>query len=182
MSRSRLLGRKSPIAISMLLLVLAIQASCQASVTPTPTADPVARGRIGQEIKIDRHRVTVDRLVKVDFLTYEERTAAAQGQYVIVLLTVANDSNRGEVLSYQDFLLRDASGQYYAAATSHHLVTGFNPTLAAASVLEVQPFTREVAGLSSVHTALAFDIPREAVPESLSLFGGRGLVSLSSGQ
>lgn len=180
MSRSHRIswGRLSLFGLLSLSLA-SLLLGCQSAISPTPTPPSVVEGSLGQELKFDRYRVTVDRTLRVDFLNYQERTAAAQGRYLVLLITVCNDTNRANQLSLADFLLLDTNGQYHQAATSHHLVTDFDPSLAAGALLEVDPYTTPLPGFGVLHTALVFDLPRDARPASLSLYNGRGVVKLA---
>jgi len=172
--------RSLPVLLTLpLLTALLIPTACQSDTSnqPTPTATVVS-GSVRQELRIGSHRVAVDRTLWVDFLSYQERTAAAQGRYLIVVLSVGNDSNQPEQISLADFLLTDSHRQLYTPATSHHLVPGFNPSLAAAAILPVEPYDKSLSAFGSLNTALVFDVPRDAQGLSLWLYQGKGMVGL----
>jgi hypothetical protein len=129
--------------------------------TRTPRAEPLP---MGSALYTANWGARVDRVQIADVVTSAagDKSAAAEGRFALLFLTIANRSNRPQNVHASTLYIEDGQGIQYR---NDNLASAY------ASVAECQDFALDVAPDESVCLVAAIDIPVGGGPYLLSLDG-----------
>ena len=144
------------------------QAPATAQPTRTPRVEPLP---VGSALYTGNWGLRVDRVQVADFVTSAagDKSAEAQGRFVLVFLTISNRSNRPQNMHASTLYIEDGQGTQYR---NDNLASAY------ASVADCQDFALDIAPEESVCLVAAIDIPVGGGPYLLSLDGASDAILL----
>lgn len=132
-------------------------ASSDQADAPAPAGDTTAK--VGQKVRDGQFEFTVTKVQKgVKSVGDQYVNQKAQGQYVLVSVTVSNIGDKAQMLSDSSQKARDAKGREFSTDTA-----------AAIYMKNNQVFLNEINPGNSVKGTLVFDMPKGTEPASLEL-------------
>ncbi len=115
--------------------------------------------KVGQTVRDGKFEFTVTKVEKrVAKVGNQYLNQKAQGQYVLVHVTVKNIGDEAQLFSDSSQKVRDAKGREFSADTS-----------AAIYIEDNKVFLNEINPGNSVKGILVFDMPRDAAPATIEL-------------
>lgn len=115
--------------------------------------------KVGQTVRDGKFEFTVTKVEKgVAKVGNQYLNQKAQGQYVLVHVTVKNIGDEAQLLADSSQKVRDAKGREFSADTS-----------AAIYIEDNKVFLNEINPGNSVKGILVFDMPKDATPATIEL-------------
>ncbi|GAA2158585.1 uncharacterized protein DUF4352 [Humibacillus xanthopallidus] len=132
-----------------------------------------SEAKMGQKVRDGQFEFTVTKVKSgVKSVGDEYVNQKAQGQYVLVSITVSNIGDKAQMLADSSQKVRDAKGREFSTDTA-----------AAIYIKDNQVFINEINPGNSVKGTLVFDMPKGTAPASIELhdspFSGGVTVKLS---
>ena len=122
-----------------------------------PAADAAAK--IGQKVRDGQFEFTVTNVKKgVNSIGDQYLNQKAQGQYVLVDVTVTNIGDKAQLLADSSQKVRDAKGREFSTDTSAGIYLQNNKV-----------FLNEINPGNTVKGTLVFDMPKDTAPASIEL-------------
>ncbi|WP_330475274.1 DUF4352 domain-containing protein [Terrabacter sp. C0L_2] len=124
-----------------------------------PAADTPAAAKVGQKVRDGQFEFTVTKVQKgVKSVGDQYLNEKAQGQFVLVNVTVSNIGDAAQTLSDSSQKVRDAKGREFSSDTA-----------AAIYVKDNKVFLEEINPGNTVKATLVFDMPKGTEPVSIEL-------------
>jgi len=142
--------------IILIVVIVAIAASGGSSDTGGGS-DPAKTAKVGQAAKDGKFTFKVTK-VRKGLSTYGDNKITqqhAQGQYVIINITVKNHGNEAQLFDATNQYLYDGNGRKYSAETG--------------AMIENDVFLNQINPGNTVKGKIAFDMPKNRTPAKLEL-------------
>ncbi|GAA3694450.1 DUF4352 domain-containing protein [Terrabacter ginsenosidimutans] len=124
-----------------------------------PAEDAPATAKVGQKVRDGQFEFTVTKVQKgVKSVGDQYLNEKAQGQFVLVNVTVSNIGDAAQTLSDSSQKVRDAKGREFSSDTA-----------AAIYVKDNKVFLEEINPGNTVKGTLVFDMPKGTEPASIEL-------------
>ncbi len=135
------------------------QSSDEQSADDQGDGDAAAAAKVGQKVRDGQFEFTVTKVQKgVESVGDEYLNEKAQGQYVLVSVTVSNIGDTAQLLADSSQKVRDAKGREFSSATG-----------AAIYLKDNKVFLNEINPGNAVKGTLVFDMPKGTEPASIEL-------------
>ena len=122
-------------------------------------AEAPSEAKVGQKVRDGQFEFTVTKVkTGVKSVGDEYVNQKAQGQYVLVSITVSNIGDKAQMLADSSQKVRDAKGREFSSDTT-----------AAIYMKDNQVFINEINPGNSVKGTLVFDMPKGTEPASIEL-------------
>ncbi|MGN6524534.1 MAG: DUF4352 domain-containing protein [Actinomycetes bacterium] len=120
---------------------------------------PPAEAKVGQKVRDGQFEFTVTKLQKgVKSVGSQYANQKAQGQYVLINVTVTNIGDKAQLLADSSQKVKDAKGREFSTDTTAGIYLEDNKV-----------FLNEINPGNTVKGTLVFDMPKDAKPASIEL-------------